>query len=163
MKKTLGFFLLLFILSILKAHAGDSLKVFRRTGIYGVIGGGSYIHRNINLEHFFVNSKYFHLGARCAYGKWAAWGTKGNDGILTLSGLAGKKYHFAELQLGSLLFINRSTKTVAANNNKPTQDYYFMYGIGYTLRLRNLLLKGSIEMAPEPAITTINAAMGFIF
>lgn len=163
MKRNSIFFLLLFIFSVLNAEAGDSLKVFRRTGIYGMFGGGEYIHGNINAEHFFVNSKIFHIGVRGAYGNWSSWGQAGNEAILTLSGLAGKKHHFAEFQAGSLLLIDKSEKAKDSNDQKPTNDYYFMMGIGYNLRWRHLLLKTGLELAPQYSILTFNAGMGIIF
>jgi hypothetical protein len=158
MKKQLFLWIVLLLAATASVEAGDSLKVFRRTGIYAEIGGPGYIHLNGNLEHYFVNKKWAHIGARAGYGSWATWSGNGWEGLLTVSGLLGKKYHFLELQAGSVVKAETSGKRFLANDNQPFYRYDPFVSIGYTLRVGHLLLKASLN-----SDSPINVGLGLIF
>src|SRR5205809_521977 len=99
MKKVLV--LILFIQAFTSLKAEDNPSIFRRTGIYTEFGMGDIVHLNLNLDHYFLNKTYWHLGARTGFGAFGSWGGHGGqEAFLTLSGLLGKKYHFLELQTG---------------------------------------------------------------
>jgi hypothetical protein len=149
MKKVIALIFLIQLFSSL--HAEDKPTKFKRTGIYGEFGIGDYVHLDLNLEHYFLNKKYWHLGARTGYGQYAAWsGDGGSEALLTLSGLLGKKYHFLELQTGGILL-------GGSKENNTSSIYPFVSG-GYTLRYKHFLFRANVN-----TMIAVNAGLGFVF
>lgn len=154
------FFLCLLLAATVGAKAGDSVNVFRRTGIYVEMGGPGYIHLNGNLEHYFVNRKCAHLGVRAGYGSWGSWGGGGEEAIFTVTGQAGRKYHFAEVQAGSLLFTGPKEQIYPGDPTRISTPVYLhpFFSLGYVLRWKHLQLKANVNSK-----ITINAGVGLIF
>ncbi len=140
--------------------AEDSLRVFRRTGIYAEMGGGEYIRTNLNAEHFFVNGKWLHLGTQGSFGIWNSWGGGGQEAGLTLSGLVGKKTHFLEVRGGSLLLFQTTGKTEEGNSGN-LKEFIPAVFLGYTLRWKHFLFKANVN--PSRRYVTFNAGAGVVF
>jgi hypothetical protein len=143
-----------------EAKSGDSLAVFRRTGIYAEIGGPGSIHVSGNLEHYFINGQWTHVGIRAGYGKWESWGGGGSEVITTASGQVGKRHHFAELQVGSLVYTELDKSN--GPNDQPSDVVQFMVvpfvSTGYVFRWKHLQWKANVNSR-----LTINAAVGLVF
>ena len=156
MKKKLLFSFLLLLLLSFNSEAGDSLKVFRRMGLYGELGGGEFIHYSMNAEYYLLNNKLLHLGVRGGYGTWGAFDSgHGPEAIAAATGLLGKRYNFLEIQYGVDFLLKKPTEPAVS---KTKQAVLPLIAIGYNLRYKHFQLKANVNTT-----MTINMGLGLVF
>lgn len=121
----------------------------RKNIIYGTIGASPSVYAVIqgNYERIVIQTEkgfFKNYLVRAGGGSWASWTGSGPHGVITFTGLTGKKNSHIEVSIGMVTFYDGASYDIGVSNSyrdgvsiypEPTKseylDFYPAGGIGY--------------------------------